>query len=393
MSFINIGKDNADKSYRYKMPPLVTKIEGRGNGIKTVIVNMVEVAKALHTDPNYPTKFFGFELGAQSTFSKSTERAIVNGAHSASDLAKILDKFIDQFIICPTCKYPEIRMEIRKSDIKIDCAACGHNSWLATNHKLKQYITKNPPEKVKGGKSKPGEKEKEKKKDEVVEAVSIEEPQREPEQNSKKKEVEWYSDVSKEAQLKRLQDEFGDLRTKTEEQKAAKINAIVDSAKADNKAESPVVVLKIFLAEKERDAPQIVSELKRLQLARGIDDSQRLKVLLEAVLDSNDSAVVLSQIKKYAKVLAQYTSDRASGLLLLACIEELIGVTEPKLLPKAAHILKALYDNNVLDEETIVAWYDSPAESSFMVNKRVAAETRAKAKPFVAWLKTAEEEE
>jgi hypothetical protein len=33
------------------MPKLIAKVEGKGNGIKTVIVNMVEVAKALNRPP------------------------------------------------------------------------------------------------------------------------------------------------------------------------------------------------------------------------------------------------------------------------------------------------------------------------------------------------------
>jgi translation initiation factor 5 len=46
---------------------IICKVEGRGNGIKTVISNMNDVARALNRPPTYTTKFFGTELGSQST--------------------------------------------------------------------------------------------------------------------------------------------------------------------------------------------------------------------------------------------------------------------------------------------------------------------------------------
>ena len=44
---INIPRDVQDEFYRYKMPRLIAKVEGRGNGIKTVVVNMRDIAAAL----------------------------------------------------------------------------------------------------------------------------------------------------------------------------------------------------------------------------------------------------------------------------------------------------------------------------------------------------------
>jgi len=108
------------------MPRLLAKVEGKGNGIKTVIANMSEIAKALSRPPTCklslfhfptsashnaiyldPTKYFGCELGAQTNFDLKNERYIVNGEHDANKLQDILDGFIKKFVLCPACDNPE----------------------------------------------------------------------------------------------------------------------------------------------------------------------------------------------------------------------------------------------------------------------------------------------
>merc|ERR1712185_634422 len=140
-------------------PRLLSKIEGRGNGIKTCIVNMTDVARALKRPPAYTTKFFGCELGAQSTFTSKEgegDRAIVNGAHNTETFQKLLDKFIDMYVLCQNCHLPEIDMVVKKGIIQGGCKACGWYGDLDNIHKLATFIQKNPPE---GGVGFAGEKE------------------------------------------------------------------------------------------------------------------------------------------------------------------------------------------------------------------------------------------
>ncbi|CAJ0950915.1 unnamed protein product, partial [Mesorhabditis belari] len=142
---LNVNRSITDPFYRYKMPRIQAKVEGKGNGIKTVISNMVEIAKALERPPTYPTKYFGCELGAQTQVDQKNERYIVNGEHDAAKLQDILDGFIKKFVLCPACENPETLLTVRKQQINSKCKACGHMYIIDQRHRLATFIVKNPP--------------------------------------------------------------------------------------------------------------------------------------------------------------------------------------------------------------------------------------------------------
>jgi translation initiation factor 5 len=170
MSIINISGTTPvdDPNYRYKMPMVVSKIEGKGNGIKSVIVNISDLALALHRDPGEVNKYFGCEIGAQTTYNEKDDKAIVNGAHTTSLLQKSIHKYIEAFVLCPNCRLPETDYKIKNGCINHRCKACGTKEMVDMGHKLCTYILaqhkKKMSEEKKAGKKKGKEKETEEEK-------------------------------------------------------------------------------------------------------------------------------------------------------------------------------------------------------------------------------------
>jgi hypothetical protein len=76
---------------------------------------------------------------------------------------------------------------------------------------------------------------------------------------------------------------------------------------------------------------------------------------------------------------------------LLGGYEKLVGdVYKDKLLAKAAVIMKALYDQDILEEEACIEW--AAKESKKYVSKEMSRQIHEKVAPFIKWLKEAEEE-
>merc|ERR1712241_147874 len=108
-------------------------------------MNIGEVARDIDRDPRYLTKFFGYELCTQTSYTKG-ERAVINGHHDTPILQKLVDDFIEKYVLCRHCQLPEIDMVVNKKGLVVaTCKACGWKGALDNRHKLATFISKNPP--------------------------------------------------------------------------------------------------------------------------------------------------------------------------------------------------------------------------------------------------------
>lgn len=397
---VTIPRGIQDPHFRYWMPVLQAKIEGRGNGIKTVITNMAEVAKCLDRPPSYPTKYFGFELGAQTKIEK--DRYVVNGSHSAESLATLLDGFIEKFVLCKQDQNPETVIKITpKGEVELVCKACGGVTRTDLAHKLTSFIVKNPPTQDK--KNEPtktkAQRRAEKNKDQNGEngddqgdsgddkaeengngnTTEAKASPKEPEDDD----VQWSTDTSKEAVERRRRELLGDGTTQLASLVQNDLNISEKPVEEKPKTKDAADELAEIVTKIDKNnAKASIAKAKAIQEREGWSDRTFVQGVFFSLFDKN----IIDQLKTRASILARFVTDEMRQKIVMLCIEKLC-VGEPSVMPKLPTILNKLYDAEVLDEEILLKWNDHPNKK---FDPEASANIRKAAQPFIEWLKNAD---
>ncbi|KAG5945467.1 hypothetical protein E4U59_005720 [Claviceps monticola] len=416
MSLINVRRDVSDAFYRYKMERLQTKIEGKGNGIKTVIPNVSSVGASLARPASFIIKYFGFELGAMTNHDPKDDRWIINGAHEASKLQDHLDGFINKFVLCKSCKNPETDVKIENERILLDCKACGQRTMVDLRLKLSGYILKNQPSKKnKKDKAERRAAKKAKQNGTAVETGAGSGAEDGSENGSNENEDdngdagsdqefnkmqaetvddvavevrddEWAVDMSEEAVKARMAQLPGDFKQKLslgdDDDDGEGGNTVYDEfgdwiqSEAQTKGSIDQV-----------DSIEIYLKAKEL----GIETKHRsVLVLVQTIFDKK----ICAQIPKRAGMLKQIISSDRHEKALLGGTERLVGSLsseDPDMLPQIVKILQLYYHHDLISEEVVTKW--GTHASKKYTDKNTSRKIRQAAKPFLDWLQEAESEE
>ncbi|RKF58661.1 putative eukaryotic translation initiation factor 5 [Golovinomyces cichoracearum] len=424
MATINIRSDVKDPFYRYKMEKLQSKIEGKGNGIKTVIVNLSSVASSLARPGAYVIKYFGFELGAQTNTNPADDRWIINGAHEASKLQDYLDGFINKFVLCKKCKNPETDVIIQDGLIVLDCKACGQRSNVDLRLKLSGFILKNQPKKGKKDKSEKkaarraklnGNNDKESKEngqgsgseqnsehgineneDQAVQAGSDDEltsriraGAEELNDGSDDREDEWTVDMSAEAVRARQQLLSDDLKHKL----SLNVNEDDDSGETNGSSSYDQLGNWITNEAKEKGGVSNVQDVEIYMKAKelGIENKHRtLLVLVQTIFDEN----IVKQIPQRAAMLKNVITSEKHQKAFIGGVERFIGLkgqSNPAFYDETPKILLVLYNEDILPEDVITKW--GTKASKKYIDLPTSKKVRKSAEVFLTWLAEAESDE
>ncbi|CAR24095.1 W2 domain-containing protein [Lachancea thermotolerans] len=391
---INICRDNNDPFYRYKMPPLQAKVEGRGNGIKTAVLNVADVARALNRPSPYIVKYFGFELGAQTSISVDKDRYLVNGSHEPAKLQDVLDGFINKFVLCGSCKNPETEIVITKNDDLVrDCKACGKRTPMDLRHKLSSFILKNPPESMESNK---------KRKAATASAnirgggVSISDIAQGKSQSSAqaKAETEGDSDDDELArQINAAASSLQEIEVNNDDwavdMSEEAIRARAKELRAANGEDEEISKLEEY-GEWILSQDEVPSDVELYKTAVKFELLQEPKIacVLAQALFSEDIVEEVSEHTAFFKKL--FISEEFENQFL-GGIERFLGLEHKELIPALPKILVQLYNNDIVSEEVIVK-FGTKCSKKF-VPKDVSKKVRRAAKPFITWLETAESED
>ncbi|MCJ7634070.1 translation initiation factor IF-2 subunit beta [Candidatus Bathyarchaeota archaeon] len=114
--------EGAERKDRFTPPQAQTVISGS----QTILLNLKEIADRIRRDRNHFVKHIAKELATSG--SVDGNRVIFQGRFDNRTINSLLDRYIQEFVICPVCHQPDTRIERKDRFTFLHCDACGAQS-------------------------------------------------------------------------------------------------------------------------------------------------------------------------------------------------------------------------------------------------------------------------
>lgn len=101
----------------------VPKVLGHLQGSKTVITNFIQIVNTLRRDPQHLLKFLLRELASPGNIDGN--RLVLGRKISSKMINDKIQKYVENFVLCPDCKKPDTQIKKEDRVLTIKCMACG----------------------------------------------------------------------------------------------------------------------------------------------------------------------------------------------------------------------------------------------------------------------------
>ncbi|KAJ1676909.1 eukaryotic translation initiation factor 5 [Spiromyces aspiralis] len=116
-----------------------------------------------------------------------------------------------------------------------------------------------------------------------------------------------------------------------------------------------------------------------------------MRAVIPELFTSKDVADVNKFIKDHSKLMVSFGTDSKHQKAIIDSFVAIIA-NHPELMGKTSNILMALYENDLVDEEEFLEWYEKKPSKKLGIDRDTAKQIVKQAGPFLKWLEEADEE-
>ena len=116
--------ENKSSGSRFELPPV--DIMWQGN--RTFFRNFAEFPKILRRDADKVLQYLSKEFAAPAQL--AGDKAVFVGKRDPHDFTALLNRYVKEYLECPSCKSPDTKVEKLNRLTFLVCEACGAKSPL-----------------------------------------------------------------------------------------------------------------------------------------------------------------------------------------------------------------------------------------------------------------------